>query len=438
MKKLIITLIIISSISLLRAQGNVEKKFVLTSVSPKVEGMSAERLDRIDTMFNEYVGKDMMNGATAIILRNSKIVYYKSSGYDYDESGEKLKLKRNEIFRIASQTKAITSVAVMMLYEQGKFLLDDPISKYLPEFKDEKVIDKFNEADSSYTTVDAKSPITIRKLLTHTSGIGYPMNWTEKSMNTIYANGGILIMGITTDKIFLKDEIKKLAKLPLGFQPGTQWHYSLGVDVLGRLVEVISGMSLSDFFHKYIFEPLGMNDTYFYIPKDKYNRLEGLYGLDSKKNLVRLKKLNKFNPDFPAIDGTYYSGGAGLSSTAYDYALFLQMLLNGGELNGKRLLSKSTIKMMTENQIGDLECWSQFIPYDDDKFGLGFEVVSQRESVKTPLPAGSFGWSGAYGSMYWVDPVNKIVAQLVLQLTTNNFFEIRSKFISLVYQSIIN
>ena len=337
--------------------------------------MSAERLTRIDGLFNEFVGKGWIAGATAIVVRNGKIVYFKSVGYDNPD--KKTPLKRDAIYRIASQTKAITSVAVMMLFEEGKFMLDDPISKYIPEFKNPVVLDSFNKKDTTYTTVPAKREITIRDLLTHTSGIEYAQIGSEK-MNAIYGKAGIPSgIGVEPGKL-LGTEIKKLAKMPLVHQPGAQFSYGLNTDVLGYLVEVVSGMSLNDFFRKNIFEPLGMNDTYFYLPKEKYSRLAAISIEDSTGHLMLSQPVyHFFKVDYPKTAGTYYSGGAGLSSTAYDYAIFLQMLLNGGIYNGHRLLSRNAVRMMTMNQIGD-------IPFGDNKFGLGFQITTQKGSAQTP------------------------------------------------------
>ncbi len=413
-------------------QGKSAPAGALPLVQPETVGMSGERLGRIDAMFQKYVADNWINGASAIILKNGKIVYYKSSGYD--DVQKKTPLQKDVLFRIASQTKAVTSVAVMMLYEQGKFLLDDPVSKYLPEFKNQKVLDKFNNADSSYTTIEPKRPVSIRDLLTHTSGLGYPAIGT-KEMNALYAKYNI-IMGITDKKIYLKDEMEKLAKVPIGFQPGEKWCYGLSVDVLGSLVEAVSGMSLEAFFKSNIFEPLGMNNTFFYLPVDKHDQLAKLYSRDNDNNLIMLTKSKDFDPDYPKVNGTYFSGGGGLVSTAYDYALFLQMLLNGGKLNGKRLLSESTIRMMRTNQIGELRSGSLFLPSGGDEFGLGFEIISKQGSIQIPMPAGSYGWGGTFGSLYWIDPVNKIAAQLVLQVSPNSYNEIRSKFVSLVYQAV--
>lgn len=397
----------------------------LKETNPSAAGFSAERLSRIDKMLQEYVDRKWTAGGSAIIVHNGSIVYYK--GFGYDDIDAKKPEKKDAIFRIASQTKAITSVAIMMLYEQGKFLLDDPISNYIPEFKNPKVLDKFNEKDTTYTTVPAKREITIRDLLTHTSGIGYAQIGSKEA-NAIYYKNGIW-GGIGVDKIILADKMKKLGSMPLFHQPGEKWTYGLNTDLLGYLVEVVSGMSLADFFKKNIFEPLGMNDTYFYLPKEKYNRLAALYAEDSTKHVKKMDEYIDLNGkvyrDFPIMAGTYYSGGGGLSSTAYDYAIFMQMLLNGGEYNGKRILSRTSIRMMTQNQVGDL-----------GEFGLGFGIVTEKSAAKTPVSVGTFDWGGMFSSSYWIDPKEKIVAQLFLNQFPNSHGEIHNKFKALVYQAL--
>ncbi|MBO9562218.1 MAG: serine hydrolase [Niastella sp.] len=403
---------------------------VITPAStPAAAGFSAERLQRIDRVLQEYVDKGRMNGAVALIIRNGKIAYYKSVGYDKDVNTP---LQKDGIFRIASQTKAITSVAVMMLYEEGKFMLDDPISNYIPEFRKPTVLDKFNKADSSYTTVPAKREVTIRDLLTHTSGIGYAQIGTPEA-NAIYAKAGV-VGGIGVDKIVLADKMKILGRLPLFHQPGERWTYGLNTDVLGYLVEVVSGMSLDAFLRKRIFEPLGMKDTYFYLPKDKYKRLVMLYTDDTATQRVkampeRIGINGEFSRDYPATEGTYFSGGGGLSSTIYDYALFLQMLLNGGEYNGKRLLSRNSVRMMTMNQIGDV---SRGI----NKFGLGFGITTEKGSAAMPTQEGTFDWGGMFATTYWVDPKEKLVGLLYRNVYPTKWGSLGNIYKVLVYQAI--
>jgi CubicO group peptidase (beta-lactamase class C family) len=397
---------------------------------PAAAGMSAERLSRIDKIIQEYVNRQWLNGAVAIVYRNGKLAYYKATGYDNLE--KKTPMQKDRIFRIASQTKAITSVAVMMLYEEGKLLPDEPVSKYIPEFRKQQVIESFNEADTTYTTVPAKREVTIRDLLTHTSGIGYAQIGS-KTMNALYAKAGI-IGGIGVGKILLSDKMKILGKLPLFHQPGEKWTYGLNTDLLGYLVEVVSGMPLDKFFQTRIFEPLGMKDTYFYLPKEKYNRLATLYSEDSLNHAVKMAEHISINGDFtrdyPNTEGTYFSGGGGLSSTAWDYAQFMQMLLDGGMYKGKRLLAASTIRMMTSNQIGALALTH------GNKFGLGFEIITEESSAFTPASPGSFDWGGMFSSSYWIDPREKIVAQLFINIYPNHHGELADKFKALVYQAI--
>jgi CubicO group peptidase (beta-lactamase class C family) len=404
---------------------------VLTEASPASVGMSAERLARIDNLIKEYVDKKWIAGATVLVARNGKIVYYKGLGYD--DIDKKTPLKKDAICRIASQTKAITSVAVMMLYEEGKLLLSDPVSKYIPEFKNPKVLDKFNEADTTYTTVPAKREITIHDLLTHTSGIAYAQIGSKES-NAIYYKAGV-VGGIGVDKIILGDKMKILGRLPLMHQPGEKFTYGLNTDVLGYVIEIISGMSLDEFFKKRIFEPLGMKDTYFYLPKEKRNRLATLYTEDSTKHIKKNGETYELNGtlyvNYPNMEGTYYSGGGGLSSTAYDYSIFMQMLLNGGEYNGKRILSRTTLRMMTTNQIGDID-------FGGSKFGLGFGIATDKTIVNSPVSPGTFSWGGMFSSSYWIDPTEKIVAQFFLQQYPNSHGDIHDKFKALVYQAINN
>ncbi len=348
----------------------------LTIGAPEKNNFSAERLAHIDKVVQSYIDSGWINGAIALVAKNGQIVYYKGIGFDDKEKNQPL--KKDAIFRIASQTKAITSVAVMQLVEEGKILLDDNLSKYIPDFNKPVVLDKFNPADSSYTTTPAKRQITIRDLLTHTSGIGYAQIGSPQ-MNAIYAKAGVYGgIGLPAG-MKLSTNILRLAKLPLVHNPGERWTYGLNDDVLGYLIEVLSGLSLDEYFKKRIFEPLGMKDTYFYLPKEKQARLATLYTEDSLKHAIKMPEIIQVNGDFyrdypNTKGGTFYSGGGGLASTAYDYAIFMQMLLNGGDYNGKHILSKASIRLMTTNQIGTLSRNPFGGP--DTKFGLGFELVT--------------------------------------------------------------
>jgi CubicO group peptidase (beta-lactamase class C family) len=405
---------------------------VLRMAKPEEAGFSAERLERIDRVVQQYIDSNWLNGAAAIIVHQGKIVYYK--GFGYDDISQKSAMPKDEIFRIASQTKAITSVAVMMLYEEGKFLLDDPISKYIPEFKNPRVLDQYNAKDTTYTTVPAKREITIRQLLTHTSGISYA-DIGNDTMRAIYATKGIPV-GFVAEQKNLGTEMRKLASMPLASQPGEKFIYSLSSDVLGYLVEIESGLSLGEFFQKKLFEPLGMRDSYFYIPRDKQDRLARIYTEDSLGRLVQAPaRINGFQANYPKAQGTYYSGGAGLSSTAYDYAVFLQMLLNGGTYNGHRILARNTVRMMTMNQIGDIPFGSSA---SGNTFGLGFEITTDKGSSKFPERQGSFSWGGYFGTSFWADPVEQIAALFMTQVNPFAYShkDLSNKFRVLVYQAL--
>lgn len=421
-KHLLLLLSILLPLSFLSAQK------IITAANPEGAGFSTQRLQQLDKAMNEWVQKEWMNGGVALLVRNGKIAYYKAAGYN-DIAGKTPLLKDN-IFRIASQTKAITSVAIMMLFEEGKLLLDDPVSKYIPAFKKQMVLDKFNAQDSGYTTVPAKKEITIRELLTHTSGLGYAQIGSREA-NAIYAKNDITA-GIGVTKSTLLEAMNRLGKLPLMHQPGERFTYGLNTDLLGCLVEVISGSTLNDFFKTRIFTPLGMKDTYFFVPEEKAGRLVNLYAEDS---LGHLKKSdgNMLNGptvvNYPLMKNSYYSGGAGLSSTIYDYAVFLQMLLNGGRYDGRQLLSRNSVRMMTMNQIGDLSLGA-------NKFGLGFQVVTEKGSAGVPAQEGTFSWGGAFATSYWVDPKEKMVMLFYRQLQGGTHGDVVEKFRAMAYAAL--
>ncbi len=396
----------------------------LTPAKPEDAGLSSERLSRIDQLINEHVTKKWIPGAVIIIIRNGKIVLHKS--YGYSDAEKQITLKKDDIFRIASQTKAITSLAIMMLFEEGKFLLDEPISKYIPEFKNQKVLKTFNEKDSTYTTEPAKNEITIRHLLTHTSGIDYA-SIGSKEFKSVYAKAGVP-SGIGNDNMVLADKMKILGALPLRHNPGEQWTYGLNTDVLGYLVEVLSGMSFDQFLRTRIFQPLGMNDTYFYLPKEKQSRLVRLY--QSKDGLIARVNETAYdgvNPNYPALDGKYFSGGAGLSSTVEDYAKFLQLFLNKGEFNGARLISRKTVELMLTNQLQ---------PPITNQFGLGFGLETDKNDYQSIVSLGSFSWGGAFNTHYWADPKEKLIGLIFTNMYNTPYWNIGDKFKVLTYQAI--
>jgi CubicO group peptidase (beta-lactamase class C family) len=413
-------------ISHLQAQSK-----VLLQALPESGGFSSTRLARLDSGMNNWVKNNWTTGAVAFIARKGKIVFNKA--YGYNDPDTKSPLDKNGIFRIASQTKAVTTIAAMILWEEGKYSLDDPVSKFIPSFANQQVMEK-NSKDTAYTFVPAKRPITIRDLLTHTSGLGYPGIGPPEE-NAFYAKynitGGV---GIRDQK--LSEVMNLLGTLPLFFQPGEKWKYGLNSDVLGYLVELWSGMSLEAFFSKRIFQPLGMKDTYFNVPPEKGKRLVNFFQQDKSGAITKQESTfgGTLDMNYPLNKTDYFSGGGGLSSTVYDYAVLLQMLLNGGEYRGVRLLARNTVRLMTMNQIGDLGLGTG--DSRDTKFGFGFSIVSDSGSRLTPSQAGTYAWGGAFSTTYWVDPKENMLVLLYQQMWGPRITDTQKMFKTLVYQAI--
>ena len=385
----------------------------LTEVSPASVGMSAERLGKIETMLQEAVNSGEIPGAVALIARKGKIVFYKSFGMA-DNASQK-EMTNDAIFRIASQSKAITATAVMMLWEEGKFRLDDPISKYIPEFKDPQILATFNEADSSYTTTPADKEITIRHLLTHTSGLGYGVIDGDPRIRKIYAKAGVTDL-FTTENISIEESVKKLAPLPLHHHPGEKFTYSEGLDVMGYFIEIISGMPFDAFLRTKLFDPLGMDDTWFYLPEEKADRLVSVQ--QPTEDGWEQYPVTFYDTNYPVTGAKrFFSGGAGLSSTANDYATFLQMYLNEGSYGGARILSPTTIRSIMGDQMG--------ISLSNDRFyyGLAFGVYTQKgQDLGGAGSKGTFDWGGYFNTQYFADPEEEVIGILMKQ-TQNKWDE---------------
>ena len=427
MKNLIIPFILSIAISTSAQTKSSNNSTPPQSASPKAVGMSEERLDRIDLMCQDAVDQGEVPGIVALVARNGKIVFH--NAYGMADASRSRKMKKDDIFRIASQSKAITSTAVMMLWEEAKFNLNDPISRYIPEFKNPQVLRTFKYEDTSYTTISANKEITIRHLLTHTSGIGYSDIDGDERMKMIHKKAGI-ITAFETENVTIEECVKKIAKLPLHHQPGEKYTYSLGLDVLGYFIEIMSGMPFDEFLRKKLFDPLGMDDTWFYLPKSKEGRL---VSVQSKSN----GKWQKHEGDFYDVDypvkgaKTYFSGGGGLSSTAEDYAKFLQMYLNEGELNGIRILSRTTIKTIMGNQTGEL------FGGPSKYHGLAFGVVTKDgESVGGIGSEGTFDWGGYFNTQYFADPEEQTIGILMKQTRGKTNDQTGWKFRLLVGQAI--
>lgn len=396
----------------------------LPVAKPEELGFSSKRLERIDEAFNGYVKDNKMAGSVILVSRKGKVAYYKAFGFRDVEA--KSAMQKDAIFRIASQTKAIVSTGIMILQEEGKLLIQDPLSKYLPEFKNTFVAEK--KADGGYTVVPATRAITLRDLLTHTAGIGYGTGiaadeWQKAGIQGWYFADRDEPVGET---------IKRMAVLPMDAQPGSKWVYGYSTDILGVVIERASGQPLDQFLKDRIFTPLGMNDTYFFLPREKASRLTKVYAAKEDGPLVASPVAGTMDSQGAYVEGPKksFSGGAGLLSTAKDYYLFLQMYANGGQLNGKRVLSRHTVALMTSNQLS-----GEALQSHPEGFGLGFSVLSDVGVRGTPGSLGEFGWGGAYGSTYWVDPVEDMVVVYFTQLrpsVTKDQTELRA----LVYQAL--
>lgn len=399
----------------------------LATAKPESVGLSSERLERITEVVQHDVDDKRIAGAVTLVVRHGKIVYLKSQGMMDREAGKAM--PTDAMFRICSMSKPITSVAVMMLYEEGKFLLDDPVSKYLPEFKNPKVLVKPTKGEPY--TIPAKDEITIRDLLRHTSGLTY--NWNE-DLGPMYEKANVA-SGLLQYDGTIADSVKNLSALPLLFNPGERFEYTLSVDVLGRLVEVLSGKPLDEFFRTRIFEPLGMKDTYFYPPDNKVARLATAYTYYPGKGL------NRF-PDTPIREGPFvysadyptrgpnklFSGGAGLVSTAMDYARFCQMMLDDGKVGNTRLLSRKSVELMTHDQLGKIG--------PDQAFGLGFGI----DGIKTPLKElgtpGSYNWGGFFYTAFSIDPKEQMIVIFMAQLHPTGELTLDRQVHELAYQAI--
>jgi CubicO group peptidase (beta-lactamase class C family) len=388
-------------------------------------GFSAERLARIDRFLQQYVDSNRIGGAVALVLRDGQVAYQKSVGWGDRES--RRPMTNDAMFRIASQSKAITSTAVLMLVEEGRIALGDPVSRFIPAYAKTTVASR---ADSGRTVVPARRQITIQDLLTHTAGISYggerwvADQYAAKGLGPAAGNGWY-----TADKTEpVCATMERLAALPFVAQPGEAFVYGYNTDILGCVVERASDIPLDEFIRTRITGPLGMTDTYFFVPPAKASRLVTLYMNDSTGSAVRAPEGSRGQGHYVQGPRQSFSGGAGIVSTARDYARFLQMMLNRGEIDGVRILSPRSVDLMTTNQIPGIYAQS------GRGFGLGFETV-ERLGANGYDSVGSFGWGGAYGSNYLVDPAERVVIVFMINQMPNRT-DVASKFGTLVYQAL--
>ncbi len=392
-------------------------------LSPAVQptaDFDQKKLEAVDALIKSYVEKNHLVGAVTLVVKNNQLVHYK--GHGYADLATKKPMLADAIFRIMSQTKAITSLGILQLFEQGKLRLDQPISDFLPSFKSPRVLKEFNAADTSYTSEPAKREITFRDLLTHSSGLDYAGIGSDK-MKAIYAKAGVP-SGLGDNGMTLLQAITKLGTLPLIHNPGEKFTYGLNTDVLGCLIEVISGETLDAYFTKHIFLPLGMKDTYFNVPAEKGSRLPSVYTENEQNKIIPWSPTFRgINPNYPLFKKTFFSGGAGLSSTAFDYAIFLQCILNGGKYNGQQIIGRRTAELMI----------SPNFPLGDDSYGLGFQITGERTANRKMRNKGSFSWGGYYGTTYWADPKEKMIVLIMTQHTPNSHGDLQEKVENMIY-----
>jgi CubicO group peptidase (beta-lactamase class C family) len=396
---------------------------------PESVGLSSERLEKITTLVQHGIDEKRIAGAVTLVARRGQVAWLKAQGM-MDREAQK-PMRTDAIFRICSMSKAITSLAVMMLYEDGDFQLDDPVSKFIPEFKNPKVLVK--SASGATYTIPATKEITIRNLLTHTSGITYTWN---PDLGPMYKEAKVADGLIQYDGA-IEDSVKHLAGLPLLFNPGERFEYSLGVDVLGYLVEVISHKTFYEFLRSRIFDPIGMKDTYFFIPDNKQDRLATAYTWYPGKGLARF-------PDTPIVEGPFsysadypvrgpkklYSGGAGLCSTAEDYARFCQLMLDNGKTGDKRLLSRKTVELMTHDQLGKIG--------GDQAFGLGFGINGTKGPLAEIGSPGEYNWGGFFYTAFTIDPKEQMITIFMAQMHPDSGRDLEGLFHTLAYQAIID
>ena len=412
---------------------NLSTALVIVVLGGALVAQAPDRLARIDHLFQTFVDDNRLGGAVALVLRDGKPVYEKAFGWADKEAGRKM--TTDTVFRIASQTKAITSAAVMSLVEEGKIALGDPVSRYIPGFARTTVAmpaDSANGSGGEIKIVPARRQILVRDLLTHTAGISYGTNPLVAAQYEAKGLGPAAGYGwYTADKSEpICTTMETLATLPFVAQPGTEWVYGYNTDILGCVVERASGMSLDEFIRARITGPLGMKDTQFYLPAGQRERLAAVYGSGPDGKIVRAPDGARGQGHY--IDGPHksFAGGAGLLSTARDYARFLEMIRRGGELDGVRVLSPRAVDLMTTNQIGTLHSPNGL------GYGYGFETTD-RYGANGMESVGSFGWAGAYGTTYRVDPKTKTVTVMMIQMLPNTT-SIAERFSATLYQSLLD
>lgn len=397
------------------------------TVPPERAGMSPERLGTLDRILEAYVEDETVAGQVTLVLRRGQIVFSDATGWRDKEAGAPM--TTDTIFRIASQTKAIVSTGVMILHERGQLNIGHPLSRYFPEWSEVQVA--IDDGAGGYLLEPAGQPITLRHLLTHTAGVDYGGGPAGR----LWERAGLAGWYFADKQEPIGDSIARMGALPIAAQPGEQWIYGYSTDILGAVIEKASGTDLATFLQREIFEPLAMGDTHFYLPREKADRLAVVYQPREGGGVEPIPADNGMQAQGFYVEGqgpnASYSGGAGLLSTAHDYARFLQMFLNGGELDGRHILSPKTVELMTTNHLGD-------IPFRPGVgFGLGFYVVEDLGERGELGSVGEYGWGGAYHSTYWVDPEEELVVVYMTQLRPADGLDDHATLRSGVYQAIM-
>ena len=386
--------------------------------SPESVGVSSDRLDRLSESMQRYIDSNQLAGTVSVISRKGRVIHFESQGFKSKENREAM--SDDTIFFIMSMTKPIVSTALMMLYEEGHFLLTDPITDWIPELKNKQVV---LENEFGISREPTRQPINFRHVLSHTAGLD--------PSREVLTDSEVALLSRTDN---LEDTIIKRAPLPLAFHPGEEWQYGSSTDYVALLVERISGEPLKDYLRKNIFSPLGMEDTFYSVPEEKRDRVASVYSPSGPGQTIELSRGKEYS-DRPFFGENYYGGTAGLFSTASDYWRFSQMLLNGGELSGVRLLSPKTVSLMISNHSGDGDVYIRGPGYT---FGLGFGIVSDAGKARDPLTPGTFSWGGAWGTIFWIDPVEEMIGIMMTQITSYRHLTVRQELGVTAMQSIID
>ncbi|MFU8812208.1 MAG: serine hydrolase domain-containing protein, partial [Balneolaceae bacterium] len=390
------------------SETDVYQSVSFTDTDPAAVGVSADSLARVTAFLDQMIQDDKIPGAVALVMKDGRIAYSYTNGHADLERNQPM--QSDHLFRIASMTKPITSVAVLMLAERGELSVDDPVYRYIPEFENARIITGYDEEQQTWETEPAREAVTIHHLLTHTSGVAY--GFVDEQMGRLYREAGVPD-GTVFDGRTLEQTMAALGGLPLRHHPGQRWTYGLSTDVLGRVIEVVSGRTLEQFFEEEIFTPLEMRDTGFNLNSEQQQRLVAMYRNPSPGELQRVSQLSVGRSnglDMEALpEVTYFSGGSGLVSSALDYQRFLQMLLNRGELNGVRLFEEETAALLFENQIGELRTGGEAFTY---AFG---RTMADTEPQLGRLP-GRLQWGGLFQTKFWIDPERQLTAVLMSQV----------------------